>query len=171
MNLLRDLRIATRTLRKSPGFALTAVVTMALGIGATTATFSVADAMLWKPVPLPHLENLVMVVGRVPDDPKGLSALSSADADDIRAQATTFDRVASYQEGLANIAAAAGEPERVDQALVTANFFDVLGVWPARGRGFEGGEDQPGREREVVLTDAFWRRRFGADPSLIGKSI
>jgi putative ABC transport system permease protein len=171
MSLAQDLRFGLRTLRKSPGFALTAIVTMALGIGATTATFSVADAMLWKPVPLPRLETLVLVAGRVPDDPKGLNALAPADADDIRAQATAFDGVACYQEGLANIAGSGGEPERVDQALVTANFFDVLAVRPARGRGFRPGEDQPGREREVVLADGFWRRRFGADPGIVGKSI
>ena len=64
----------------------------------------------------------------------------------------------------------AAQPERVNQALVTANFFDVLGVRPAHGRGFQAGEDQPGREREVVLTDGLWRQRFGGDPNIIGKS-
>ena len=171
MDLALDLRFAYRTLRNSPGFALTSIVTMALGIGATTATFSVADAMLWKPIPLPHLESLVIVVGRVPDDPKDFNDLTPADAEDIRTQTTTFDAIASYQQGLANISGSAAQPERVNQALVTANFFDVLGVRPAHGRGFQAGEDQPGREREVVLTDGLWRQRFGGDPNIIGKSI
>ena len=169
MDLALDLRFAYRTLRNSPGFALTSIVTMALGIGATTATFSVADAMLWKPIPLPHLESLVIVVGRVPDDPKDFNDLTPADAEDIRTQTTTFDAIASYQQGLANISGSAAQPERVNQALVTANFFDVLGVRPAHGRGFQAGEDQPGREREIVLTDALWRQRFGGDPNIIGK--
>ena len=171
MDLALDLQFAYRTLCNSPGFALTSIVTMALGIGATTATFSVADAMLWKPIPLPHLESLVIVVGRVPDDPKDFNDLTPADAEDIRTQTTTFDAIASYQQGLANISGSAAQPERVNQALVTANFFDVLGVRPAHGRGFQAGEDQPGREREVVLTDGLWRQRFGGDPNIIGKSI
>ena len=171
MNLVGDLRFAFRTLRHSPGFALTAIAIMSLGIGATTATFSVADAMLWKPVPLPHLETLVMVIGRVPDDPRSFTRLAPADAADIRAQVTAFSSSASYQNSLANIAGSASEPERVNQALVTANFFDVLGVRPAIGRGFQPGEDQPGREREVVLGNALWRNRFGGSPDVIGKSL
>src|SRR5215470_2313620 len=117
MDLAHDLRFGVRTARKAPGFALTAIITMALGIGATTATFSVADAMLWKPIPLPHLDALVMVLGRA-DDPKNFTALAPADAADIRTLATAFAGTASYTEGLANIAGAGAEPERVDQALV-----------------------------------------------------
>jgi len=171
MSLARDLRIGLRTIRHSPGFAATAIVTMALGIGATTAVFSVADGMLWKPLPLPHLETLAVVLGRSPDNPRDWNDTTPADVADIRRDSASFSSFASFTGGLANIAGAGGEPERVEQSLVTANFFDVLGVQPQRGRGFHPGEDQPGREREVVLGNALWQRRFGADPGLIGKSI
>ena len=83
MSLWQDLRYGARTLRKAPGFTLTAVVTMALGIGATTATFSICDAMLWKPLPLPHLDQLVMVMQRLPDDPNDWVSNTPADAQDI----------------------------------------------------------------------------------------
>jgi putative ABC transport system permease protein len=171
MSLPHDVRFAVRTLTKSPGFALTSVITLALGIGATTAIFSVADAMLWKPIPLPHMESLIMVLQRIPDSPRDWNDTTPADVEDIRRENTTLESLASYEQGLANIVDSAGEPERVEQALVTANFFGVLGVQPVRGRGFRSGEDQPGSEREVVLSDALWRRRFGADPNIVGKSL
>jgi len=170
MTFWNDLRYGGRMLLKSPGFALTAIITLALGIGATTATYSVADALLWKPVPLPHLDTLVMV-GQRADDPDGFNDACPADLDDLRHQSTSLQGFTSWQEGLANIVGAGGEPDRVFQALVSANFFDVIGVQPARGRGFQPGEDQPGREREVIFSDNLWRNRFAADPDIIGKTI
>lgn len=171
MGLAADFRFGFRALRKSPGFALTAVVTMALGAGATTAIFSVTDALLWKPVPLPDLNTMVMVVGVYPDDPRAWTPTTPADTEDIRQQATTLAKFASFEYGMANLASSGAEPERVQQALATPNFFDVLRVQPALGRGFQPGEDQAGRDRVVVLTDALWRSRFGADPNIVGKSI
>jgi putative ABC transport system permease protein len=171
MSLWQDLRYGARTLRNAPGFTLTAVVTMALGIGATTATFSICDAMLWKPLPLPHLDQLVMVMQRLPDDPNDWVANTPADAQDIHRENTSFQGMAFWEGGSANIMGAAGEPERVKGYQVSANFFDVLGVSPARGRAFQPGEDQPGRQHEVVIGDGLWRRRFGADPDILGKPI
>src|SRR5262249_27870887 len=150
---------------------LTAIVTMALGIGATTAIFSVSDAMLWKPVPIPHLDTLTMVVARDPEDPNNFNGVTPGDASDIRKQVTSLDDMAIWTDGLANIAGPGGEPERVFQYLVSTNFFDVIGVPLARGRGFQAGENEPGREREVVLSDGLWRRRYGADPAIVGKTI
>jgi putative ABC transport system permease protein len=170
MNLWNDVRYGTRMLRKSPGFTTAAVVTLALGIGATTATFSCADALLWKPIPLPHLESLVMV-GQRADDPNDFQSAAPADIEDLRRQTATLADLAIWQYGLANIVSSGGEPDRVDQALVSANFFDIIGVKPARGRAFQAGEDQPGREREVIFSDALWRNRFAADPNIIGKTI
>jgi len=170
MNLWNDVRYGARMLRKSPGFTAAAVLTLALGIGATTATFSCADALLWKPVPLPHLETLVMV-GQRADDPDDFNSATPADVDDLRRESAALAGLASWQYGLANIVGGGGEPGRVQQSLVSANFFDVMGVQPARGRGFQAGEDQPGREREVIFSDALWRNRFGADPNVIGKTI
>jgi len=171
MSLWQDLRYGARTLRKAPGFTLTAVVTMALGIGATTATFSVCDAMLWKPLPLPRLDQLVMVEQRVPDDPYDWVANTPADAEDIRRESMSFQGMAFWEGGSANIVGAGGEPERVKGYQVSANFFDVLGVAPARGRVFQPGEDQPGRQHLAVLSDGLWRRRFGADAEILGKPI
>jgi putative ABC transport system permease protein len=171
MGLWSDVRFGARSLRKAPGFSATAILTLALGIGATTAIFSVADAMLWKPVPLPHLETLVMVVQRVPDDPGDWRSVPPADVEDIRKAGASFASFASWDDGLANIVGQGGEPERVYQVLTTANFFQVIGVQPAIGRGFQDGEDQPGREREVVLSNKLWRRRFAADPNIVGRNI
>lgn len=171
MNLWHDVRYGARILRNSPGFLATAVVTLGLGIGATTAIFSVSDAMLWKPVPLPRIESLVMVLQRIPENPNNWDDVAAGDLEDIRRGTTALENIASWQSGLANIVGAGGEPERAMQALVNANFFDTVGVQPAIGRGFQAGEDQPGREREVVLSDRLWRRRFGGDPAIVGQSI
>jgi len=171
MSLWQDIRYGTRMLGKSPGFAVIAVLTIALGIGATTAIFSVCDALLWKPTPLPHLENLTVVLQRVPEDPNGWSDVTPADTEDIRRDNAALASLASWDGGMANIVGSGGEPERVYQALTTANFFDVLGVQPALGQGFLPGEDQPGREREVILSDRLWRRRFGGDAGIVGKTI
>lgn len=171
MGVAQSIRYTFRSLGKSPGFAATAVVTLALGIGATAAIFSVCDAMLWKPIPLPRIEQLAMVLQRDPDDPNDWQTTSAADAGDIRAQSVSYEAMASYQEGLANIAGAGGEPERVNQALVDTNFFDVLGVQPTLGRAFRPGEGEPGNEHEVIFSDRFWKRRFGGDPNIIGASI
>jgi putative ABC transport system permease protein len=171
MNVWQDIRYGVRTLGNSPGFAIVAVLTMALGIGVTTAIFSVCDALLWKPVPLPHLESLVAVLQGIPGEPGQWNDATPADIDDIRRESTTLESLASWQRGLANLVGSGGEPERVQQVLVSANFFDVVRVQPANGRAFQPGEDQPGREREVILSDGLWRRRFGADPGVVGQSI
>ncbi len=171
MNLWHDIRYAERMLRKSPGFAATAVLTLALGIGATTAVFSMVDALLWKPIALPHLESLVMAVQRVPDSPNDRDDVTPGDMEDIRRQSSSLTELAYWQGGRANIVGAGGEPERVDSNLVSANFFDTLQVQPVMGRGFQAGEDQPGRDREVVLSDRLWRRSYGGDPGIIGREI
>jgi putative ABC transport system permease protein len=171
MNLWRDIQFGVRMLSKSPGFVLTAVLTLALGIGVTTAVYSICDALLWKPVPLPHLESLAMVLQRTSANPAEWDPVTPADLEDIRRDNTAFGSLGSWEFGMANIVGAGGEPERVQQSLVSANFFDVAGVQPARGRGFQAGEDQPGRENEVILSDRLWRRRFGGDSGIVGQSV
>jgi putative ABC transport system permease protein len=171
MAFVRDVRYAVRSVSKSPGFAVTAIVTLALGIGATTAIFSVCDAMLWKPVPLPRIESLVMVHQAMSADPRDFSDDTPADVADIRAQSDSIEGSAIYQQGMANIVTQGGEPERADESLVSANFFDVISVQPELGRGLRAGDDEPGAAHLVVFSDGFWRRRFGADPGIVGKSI
>ena len=167
----QDLRYAVRQLRRSPGFTAVAAVTLGLGIGATTAIYSMLDAMLWKRLVLPHAEQLVVVVQAVPGQPHSWSAASPADIDDLRQNSTTVDSLASWRIAMANLVDGGGEALRLESTRVTANLFDVLGVAPALGRTFHAGEDQPGSDREVVLGDSLWRRRFGGDPALVGRSI
>ena len=171
MHLWQDLRFAARTLRKSPGFAATAVVTLALGIGATTAIFSICDALLWKPLPVPNLDRLVTIVQRVPGDPNDWAPVTPGDFADLQRQLTAFAGLTCFDDGNANLIGANGEPESVNQFLVAPNFFEVMGAKPAIGRTFAEGEDHAGRDRVVVLSDALWRRRFGADREIVGKYI
>lgn len=171
MNLWHDIRYGLRMMRKAPGFSATAILTLAVGIGVTSAVYSVCDAMLWKPIALPQLESLVIVLERGQDGADDWNNLSPADFEDIRGDSTTLENIASWQGGQANIVGSDGQPEGVSQILVSANFFDAMGVKPVRGRAFETGEDQPGREREVIFSDRLWKNRFGADPGIIGKTI
>jgi putative ABC transport system permease protein len=167
----QDLRYGLRQLLAARGFTAVAAVTLGLGIGATTAIYSMLDAMLWKPMVLPHEERLAAVLQAIPGNPHFWSPASPADIDDVRQNSTALDSLASWQSTMANAIDSGGEALRVESTRVTANFFDVLGVQPALGRAFRAGEDQPGREREVVLGDSMWRRHFGGDPALVGRSI
>ena len=171
MQLWQDIRYGVRTLRKSPGFSLTAIATLALGIGATTANFSVCDAMLWKPLPVPNLNRLAMVMQRVTGQPNEFLAMAPADFADIRQQQSVFEDVAAWDDDLSNLAGNGAAPERASRYVVTPNFFALVGAQPALGRAFAPEEDQPGHERVVVLGDALWRRRFAADPSIVGRDI
>jgi len=168
--LWQDIRYGVRTLRKSPGFTLTAIATLALGIGATTANFSVCDAMLWKPLAVPNLSRLAMVLQRIPDNPNDWLWMSAADTADLRRQQSVFEGVAAWDDALSNLAGNGAAPERVTNYMVTPNFFALVGAQPALGRTFAPEEDQPGH-RVAVLSDALWRRRFAADPAIVGRDI
>jgi putative ABC transport system permease protein len=170
MTFWNDVRYGVRMLRKSPGFAITSIITLSLGIGATTAVYSVSDALLWKPVPLPHLETMVMIGQRL-NDPDAFNSITAGDIEDVRHQSTSIDRIAMFDDQPVNLVGTGGQPERVTAALVSANFFDTMEVKPARGRAFEAGEDQPGHDREIIFSDAFWRNRFGGDPDIVGRTI
>src|SRR4051794_18292850 len=112
MSLWQDIRYGERMLRKTPGVAVTAVLTLSLGIGATTGVFSVVDSLLWKSIPLPHLETLAIVLQRVPENANEWNTATPADLDDISRQATSIERMATWQGAMANIVGAGGEPER-----------------------------------------------------------
>jgi putative ABC transport system permease protein len=164
-----DLRFALRQLRKSPGFTFVAVLTLALGIGANTAIFSVVNAVLLRPLPYKdseHLLRLSIVFQQL--GPEG-STLSPSDFLDFRAQNRAF-QFAAFEDSSFNFT---GDqtPEEIPGALATADFFSTLGVPPLLGRGFLPNEDKPGAERVVVLCEGFWRNRFNADPHIIGRSI
>lgn len=171
-SLWRDVRYGARSLRKAPGFTTIATITLALGIGATTAMFSVLDAVLLRPLPFAHPEQLVRVFATYGSTPENLQSLSVADFLALRADTRAFSSIASFRvpgDGFSYVAA--DRPERVYGSIVSANFFSTLGVQPVIGRGFRSGDDADGAPPLAVLSDAFWRRRLGSDPAVIGKSL
>jgi predicted permease len=170
-DLVRDLRIAVRSLRKTPGFAAACIVTLALGIGANTAIFSAVYALLLKPLPFAHPEQLFTVEIQIPQRAEfGRMTGRIQDYLEWRQAHTAFSGVAAATPAEWNLTGT-GEPERVGGARVSTNFFSLLGVPVERGRGFLSEEEQPGEESVVVISNGLWRRRFAADPSVIGKTI
>jgi putative ABC transport system permease protein len=165
--LLHDVRRAARSLRRSPAFLAVALVTMAAGIGASTAIFSAVDAVLLRPLPYPQPERLVALYStRTPANDAG-SAVSYPDVEDFRAQAPSLASLAAYRSAGAVIGG--GEPEYLPSARVTPEFFDVLAVPPALGALLPpSGSDST---HVVVLTHGLWRRRFGADPGVVGRQV
>jgi putative ABC transport system permease protein len=169
--VLQDLRYATRTLRKNPGFTLIAVLTLALGIGANTATFSMVNALLLHPYDFPELDRLVRVwENRGIDEGADARFIAPQDAADLISGAPVFDALTTYKCGDFNLSAD-GNVQPVLGCHVAANFFDVLGVAPAWGRAFSASEEQPGADQVAVVSYGFWQRRFAGDAGLLGKTI
>ena len=167
-HLWQDLRYALRTFAKQPTFALTAILTLALGIGANTAIFGVVNSVLLRPLPFPEPHELALLWGRYPDF--GRTSTSAPDFRDWREGVAAFEHLSAFTQGSINLAGG-GEPEQVRGARVTANFFQTLGVAPALGRTFVDGEDREGAADVVVIGDGLWRRRFAADPAMVGRTI
>lgn len=169
-NLLFDLRFAVRMLLKSPGFSLIAIATMALGVGATTAIYSVIDATLLHPLPYPRPAELV----RIQDDLPGIGAqdvgASVLEWRDL-ADSGIFQSVAIAGHGADVNLTGGAQPERLSFKAVTPNYFTILGVDAQLGRTFDPHDPTPGYNLEVVLSDGLWRREFGADPLIIGKAL
>jgi putative ABC transport system permease protein len=167
--LIQDLRYAFRMLRKSPGFTAVAVLTLALGIGANTAIFSVVYSSLLRPLPFPNSSQLVDVWGHSSffDFYVGISL---PDIADVRAQNTVFSDFAPYNYAGMTLTGT-GAPQSIDTATVSAGFFPLLGIKPLYGRIFTAAETQPGQEREAILSYELWQTQFGADPRAVGKSI
>ena len=164
----QDVRYAARQLRRSPAFALVAVLTLALGIGATTAIFSVVHGVLLRPLPYRAPERLVRIFSF---SDHGRGSVSPLDFADWRDQARSFEGIAAISDVTLTLTARGAEPERLDGASVSANLFSVLGVRPTVGRAFAPGEDAPGAARVAVLSEELWRRRFGADPAVPGRTV
>jgi predicted permease len=165
--LRQDIRFALRQLRRNAGFTTIALVTLTLGIGANTAIFSVVRGVLLRELPYAAPSRLVRIYSK---GQRGATAVSAADFNDWRNQSTTFSAIAASEQSTVNLTGS-GSAERFTQSRVSANMFPLLGVRPTLGRAFLPGEDVPGAPRVVILSDGLWRSRFGADPSLIGKSI
>ena len=166
-SVLQDLRYAARTYRRSPAFTVAALVTLALGIGATTSIFSVVNSVLLRPLPYASPGRLVGVSdgGR----PGGVNQLGFGTFEDYRDRNRSFEHlvvVRSWQTTLVT-----SEAERLAGMRVSWDFFDMLGARPALGRTFRKDDDHPDRYRVLVLSDGLWRRRFNADPSVIGRRL
>jgi putative ABC transport system permease protein len=169
-NILQDLRYGFRVLLKSPGFTALAVIALALGIGANTAVFSVAIAFLRKPVALPNLDRLVVMMSLPPGETLNFSSVSPADYLDWKAQNHSYEEMTAWKYNDVNLTGT-GEPEKLIGVFVSANFFDTLGVQPELGRAFRQEEEQPGHDQEVILSNGLWQRRFASDPAIIGKTM
>ena len=163
------MRYAIRTLRRSPGFTIIALLTLALGIGANTAIFSFVDGVLLKPLPYRDPHNIVMVWEKPPGGQRnGISTLNFLD---WKSQNNVFEHMAAINWGGSVTLTGAGRPEEIPGVRVTAQYFDIFGVQPVLGRTFARDEDQPGKSQVVVLSHRLWENRFGADPSIVGRTL
>lgn len=169
--MLQDLRFASRTLLRAPGFTAMAGLTLALGIGATSLMFSVVNAVLLRPLPYPEQSRLMLLFNQRTNTPSANTIrITPLDFDDYRLRAHSFESLAGYV-GKGFTLSGAGEPELVIGEMVTPDFFRTLGVAPALGRTLGFDEFQLGHENVVVLSHRLWKRRFGGDPNSIGSRI
>lgn len=166
-SFVQDVRYAFRTFRRAPAFAAAALLTLALGIGATTAIFTVVNAVLLRPLPFPDPDRLVVLAGN--SDPTSFQTVGYATFADYRDRTQAFEALAAIRMWQTTLVTS--EAERLPGMRVSWNYFELLGVTPALGRTFRESDDHPDRYRVVVLSDGLWRRRFGADPSVIGRTL
>jgi predicted permease len=168
--LWQDIKYGWRMLVKSPGFTAIAVIALALGIGANTAIFSIADAFLFKPINIPDPEHLTIAGEIAPNQTDGINDISPANFADWKQQVKSFESMATYQWDEVNLTGV-GLPEKVQGFKVSSNLFALCNVQPVFGRVFVSEEEQPGHDGVVVLSERLWELHYGADPSLIGKDI
>src|SRR5436189_1771709 len=165
---MNDLKFALRQLLKNPGFTAVAVLTLALGIGANTAIFSVVNAVLLRPLPYPEPGQLAQLRADRPGSPSPF--IGSATFVEVKAQSQSLARIAAYSGGDMTLTGA-GPAERVLSGAVTADFFPLLGVQPAVGRNFTREEDTPNGPRAAILGHGLWQSRFGGDPDILNRTI
>jgi putative ABC transport system permease protein len=169
--LLQDIRFGVRMLLKQKGFTAVALLTLALGIGANTAIFSLVNGVLLRPLPFPEAERIVYFEGTNPSQGITDSNVSFLDFIDWSQQTDLFASTAAFYSASSNLGADGAEPERVPRAGVTNSFFNVIGVQPFLGRVFRPEEDQPNTQTVVIISHGLWKRRFGSDPGIIGKQV
>ena len=164
----QDLCYGIRMLVKSPGFALIAIVTLALGIGANTAIFSVVNGVLLNPLPFPHPEQIVSMFTEMPNFKNG--SISYPNFEDWRRMNRSFSSIAVYRSTGFNLSGQ-GEPEHLHGEMISAGFFEILGVNPVLGRTFSTEEDRLGANPTVMITEGLWKRKYGSDPHIIGQRM
>lgn len=169
--LLKDIRYGLRNLLKHPTFAVTALITLAIGIGANATIFSFVNGVLLRPLPYPESERLVVINETAYK--QGIESMSTSFPNflDWRAQNRVFEDVGSYSDGLNFSLTGVGEPERLRGADVSQGTFELLRVAPVLGRTFTAEEDKPKQDAVVILGNGLWQRRFGSDPQIVGKTI
>ena len=167
-SLLQDLRYGFRMLAKSPAFSVIAVLTLALGIGANTAIFSVVNGVLLNPLPFYHGNQLVSIFEEIPNFKNG--SISYPNFVDWRQLNRTFSAMAAYRNSGFNLSGS-GEPERLHGEMISAGFFEILGVNPLLGRTFTADEDRLGANPTVMITEALWKRKFGGSRDIIGQRL
>ncbi len=168
----QDVRHALRLMRRNPMFAVTALATLALGIGLNTAIFSVAYGVLWRPLPYPAADRLIMISSAQQTDSgvKTFDTWAPVSYEGLRTRVTALDSLSAYSSVDAELTGR-GEPLQVPALAVSANFFDTLGVGPARGRTFLTGNAAPDDDGSVIISDRLWHASFRADPAIVGQSI
>ena len=167
-NIAADFRYAIRRLRNSPGFSAVAIATIALAIGANTAMFSFVNGILLRPLPYPESDRIVRVLERLPTG--GPNAISTLNYLDWASQSYVFESIAAEVGWRATFTGGA-EPVVIRGARVSPSYFDIFGAKPAIGRAFLPGEDEPGKDRVVLLSHVLWQGRFGSDPAMVGRDI
>jgi putative ABC transport system permease protein len=168
--LIHDTSYAFRQLRKSPGFTAVAVITLALGIGASTAIFSVVNAVLLRALPFDEPEKIVQLWSDPIGDGRGRNSVAGAEFNDWKEQITTMEAISAVCRVHLNLTGD-GHPERLNVLQVSASYLQILRVQPILGRGFGADEDQPGKGKVVVLTHRLWQRYFGGETNLVGRPI
>jgi putative ABC transport system permease protein len=171
-NLLNDIRYGLRILVKSPGFTAVVILTLALGIGANAAIFSVVNTVLLRPLPYAHAELLVNVWGKMTNEGLPKNHFSEPEWWELRDTNQAFTGVAAYALGGGqNLTSSGKEPVRIMSAAASANIFDLLGVQAIQGRVFSADEDQPGKSHVALLSYALWKSQFGSDPNISGRTV
>ena len=165
---LQDLRYGLRRLAKSPGFTVVAILTLALGIGANTAIFSVVNGVLISPLPFRNADRIVSVFEDMPDFAQG--SISYPVFLDWQRDNRSFESMAAYRWANGTITGA-GQPENVRARCVSAAFFPILGVNPILGRNFNAEDDRRGADPAVLISEGLWQRKFGRDAAVIGKRL
>jgi len=166
--LLQDLRYGFRQIARSPGFAIVAILTLALGIGANTTIFSVVNGVLLNPLPYPHADRLVVLFHHKPNFVNG--SISYLNFLDWQRDNRSFDAMTAYRYGNAKLTGS-GEPEDLSGRMVSAGFFEILGVKPIMGRTFTPDEDRLGANPTVMISEGFWKRKFASNPNVLGQAI
>jgi putative ABC transport system permease protein len=170
MSFLTDLRYSFRALARARAWTAVVTATLAIGIGGSVAVFSLLNGMILRPLPFPDEDRVVFLNEAWPTEGYPRVKLSYADLADWRERQHSFSAMAAYRPDRFTLTGR-GEPERLSGATVNAELFDVLGVAPLEGRTFRADEDRPGGERVIVIGEALWRRKFGGDPTIIGRAI